>query len=204
MPVISSFEPNLATILPDTNRLLQSAQLVIHPAVQAVLLYRVAGPAGRRARRLGSRPLPPRTYRASPHRLRPAPAAQGRARGHARLLDRGRANRPRRRLRHSRLRAGVLQGGGRRAGRGVRRRRKRLLRALPPASRGRSVRDGQGGRHEPNGTDAHRLAAPHRRAAGRIVYLSHVAAGRVTPSPNRSTTSSVHRIGARPASLAPL
>ena len=46
MPVISSFEPNLATILPDTNRLLQSAQLVIHPAVQAVLLYGSRGPRG--------------------------------------------------------------------------------------------------------------------------------------------------------------
>ncbi len=46
MQVISSFEPNLATILPDTDRLLQSAQLVIHPTVQAVLLYGSRGPRG--------------------------------------------------------------------------------------------------------------------------------------------------------------
>jgi predicted nucleotidyltransferase len=46
MQVISSFEPKLATILPDTNRVLQSAQLVVHPAVQAVLLYGSRGPRG--------------------------------------------------------------------------------------------------------------------------------------------------------------
>jgi hypothetical protein len=46
MQVVSEFEPELAALLPETDRILRSSQLVVHPSVESVILYGTRGPRG--------------------------------------------------------------------------------------------------------------------------------------------------------------